>query len=286
QYPYLSVHNGLNIVLYRRDKVIHPSTGHLGARNRRVPPPHASRSMSARPYKKSENDQGYGITKIWSTVPKPMRYKLWNEVVTELMNSDVKVSKSEMRELEIQLQKKWKSIRDCFQKYVANPNRTKKPYIYSRQLQFLLKDQEELPRKEDGGGTTESDDDRPIKKKKVWRSKKKLKLVKEESSEDDNDNSVNFEAIDDSRDYTLDTSETGRSAKVPKISKPQVDEFAFASVDTQMKTESDDPDRMFLLSLLPHLKTIPEEFRLNVKMDMMHVLRNASYNSAREHKLI
>ncbi|KAH9635029.1 hypothetical protein HF086_004383, partial [Spodoptera exigua] len=217
---------------------------------------------------------------------KTMRYKLWNEVVTELMNSDVKVSKSEMRELEIQLQKKWKSIRDCFQKYVANPNRTKKPYIYSRQLQFLLKDQEELPRKEDGGGTTESDDDRPIKKKKVWRSKKKLKLVKEETSEDDNDNSVNFEAIDDSRDYTLDTSETGRSAKVPKASKPQVDEFAFASVDTQMKTESDDPDRMFLLSLLPHLKTIPEEFRLNVKMDMMHVLRNASYNSAREHKLI
>ena len=30
---------------------------------------------------------------------KNMRYKLWNEVVTELMNTDVKVSKSEMREL-------------------------------------------------------------------------------------------------------------------------------------------------------------------------------------------
>lgn len=30
---------------------------------------------------------------------KTMRYKLWNEVVTELMNPEAKVSKSEMREL-------------------------------------------------------------------------------------------------------------------------------------------------------------------------------------------
>lgn len=30
---------------------------------------------------------------------KNMRYRLWNEIVTELMSSDVKVTKSEMREL-------------------------------------------------------------------------------------------------------------------------------------------------------------------------------------------
>uniref|UniRef100_A0A2A4JID6 BESS domain-containing protein n=1 Tax=Heliothis virescens TaxID=7102 RepID=A0A2A4JID6_HELVI len=215
---------------------------------------------------------------------KNMRYKLWNEVVTELLQTDIKVSKSEMRELEIQLQKKWKSIRDCFQKYISNPNRTKKPYIYCRHLQFLLKDQE-LPHKDDEG-TSDSEESKPIKKKRVWRSKKKLKLVKdEETSEEDNDNTFDV-TPDDSREHSMDAAETSRPAKQAKVTKPEIDEFAFANVDAQIKSESDDPDKMFLLSLLPHLKTIPEEFRLNVKMELMQVLRNANYNSVREHKLI
>ena len=186
---------------------------------------------------------------------------------------------------EIQLQKKWKSIRDCFQKYISNPKRTKRPYIYCRQLQFLLKDQG-IPQKEEATvATSESDDDKPIKKKRVWRYKKKLKLVKdEESSEEDIDTTFDV-ALDDSRDYT-DTVETGRPAKMPRISKPPVDEFAFANVDAPVKPESDDPDRMFLLSLLPHFKSVPEELRLNVKMELMQVLRNANYNTVREHKLI
>lgn len=185
------------------------------------------------------------------------------------------------------MQKKWKSLRDCFQKYISNPNRTKRPYIYWRQLQFLLKDQE-VARKDEGEATSESDDDKPIKKKKVWRYKKKLTLVKdEETSEEDNDTTFDVALDNDSRDYnSIDTPETGRPAKVPKMNKPPVDEFAFASVDAQVRPESDDPDRMFLLSLLPHFKSVPEELRLNVKMELMQVLRNANYNSVREHKLI
>ncbi|KAJ8729645.1 hypothetical protein PYW08_001226 [Mythimna loreyi] len=217
---------------------------------------------------------------------KNMRCKLWNEVVTELMNSDVKVSKSEMRELEIQLQKKWKSLRDCFQKYMSNPNRTKRPYIYWKHLQFLLKDQE-TNRKDDGEATSESDEDKPIKKKRVWRYKKKLKLVKDEvTSEEDNDTTFDV-TLDDSRDYnSVDTPEPARPAKMPKLNKPPVDEFAFANVDAPVKPESDDPDRMFLLSLLPHFKSVPEELRLNVKMELMQVLQNAHYSTVRDHKLI
>ncbi|CAH0603422.1 unnamed protein product [Chrysodeixis includens] len=218
---------------------------------------------------------------------KNLRYRLWNEIVSELMSADVKVSKSEMRELEIQLQKKWKSIRDCFQKYITNPNRTKKPYIYCKQLQFLLKEQE-LPRKEDNDASSDSEEVKTTKKKRVWKHKKRFKLVKsEDTSEDDNSNNNTFEvALDDSRDYSNDAIETTRPAKVAKTSKPPIDEFAFASVDTQIKPDPDDCDKMFLLSLLPHLKTIPEEFRLNVKMELMQVLKNANYNSERDHKLI
>ncbi|XP_026757390.2 uncharacterized protein LOC113517059 [Galleria mellonella] len=211
------------------------------------------------------------------------RYKLWNEVVTELMQNDVKLTKSEMRELELQLQKKWKSIRDCFQKYLANPNRTRKPYIYYKQLQFLLKNQTQ-PQNNEGEASSESDEVlKPNRAATSWRCKKKLKIGKEEeqSSDDDNDNTENQE---ESQDYSNDGVDVIIPSKIPKMNK--TDEFAFASVDAPSKNELDDPDRMFLLSLLPHLKTIPEELRLNAKMELMQVLQNANYTATRNHKFI
>ncbi|XP_059059401.1 uncharacterized protein LOC131852701 [Achroia grisella] len=211
------------------------------------------------------------------------RHKLWNEIVTELMQNDVKLSKSEMRELELQLQKKWKSIRDCFQKYIANPNRTRKPYIYFKHLQFLLKNQS-IPENNEGEASSESDEVlKPNRATSSWRCKRKLKIGKEEdqSSEDDNEEIGNHE---ESREYSNDDVDVLVTSKIPKINKP--DEFAFASVDTSTKTEPDDSDRLFLLSLLPHLKTIPEELRLNVKMELMQVLQNANYTATRNHKFI
>ncbi|XP_050362236.1 uncharacterized protein LOC126781338 [Nymphalis io] len=205
---------------------------------------------------------------------KNLRHRLWTEVVNELMTSDVKVSKSEMRELELQLQKKWKSIRDCFQKYVSHPNRTRRPYLYSKQLQFLLKKQMEHPET----GSSESDDGR--NKRRAWRPKKKLKLTKESSEEEnENDNNDDYHL---NEDISIDMPQ-----KHNVISKSNViDEFAFANVDSQVRSDLEDPDKLFLLSLLPHFKSIPEEMRLNVKMDMMQVLRNANYHTAIEHKII
>ncbi|XP_030041099.1 uncharacterized protein LOC115456254 [Manduca sexta] len=214
---------------------------------------------------------------------KNMRFHLWNEVVMALMQTTMKLSKSEIRELEIQLQKKWKSIRDCFQKYLLRPNRTRRPYIYAKQLQFLLRDQD-LPRKDEiEDGTTESDEETKVKK--VWRSRKKLKLIKDEeqTSEDD---VADVDTMVDVRDESNETMEINIPQNShSKMSRSQTDEFAFASVDSQ-KTDTDDPDRLFLLSLLPHMKSIPEEFRLNVKMELMQVLRNANYATSKEHKLI
>lgn len=137
----------------------------------------------------------------------------------------------------------------------------------------------------DREGSSESDGSQKYSKAKVWKStKKKLKLgnTTEQSSEEDNEVD-SFGNNDESRDYSNDGIEISIPSKMAKMSKP--DEFAFANVDAQIK-ENDDPDRLFLLSLLPHLKTIPEEIRLNVKMELMQVLRNANYSLTREHKLI
>ncbi|XP_072937273.1 uncharacterized protein [Epargyreus clarus] len=216
---------------------------------------------------------------------KKVRHKLWTEVVNELMQGDVKVTKSEMRELELQLQKKWKSIRDCFQKYLKDPSRTKRPYIYSKQLQFILKNQA-LP--VENAASSDSDDE--PEKKRIWKSRKKLKWVRanQVSSEEDmadNDNE-NYDNQDDCRSpegIELEIAPTPKTLSTPKL----IDEFAFASVDNNLpKHEHEDPDKLFLLSLLPHLKSIPEEYRLNVKVDLMQVLRNANYHAGRDIKMM
>lgn len=108
-----------------------------------------------------------------------------------------------------------------------------------------------------------------------------MKLAKEEdpvSSDDDNDN-----IQEDSTSFNEVEINVPPPAKGSRTSKQLFDEFAFANVD--QKSE-EDTDKMFLLSLLPHLKSIPEEFRLNVKMELMQVLRQASFSIGTDHKII
>lgn len=182
---------------------------------------------------------------------------------------------------ELQLQKKWKSIRDCFNKYIQNPNRTKRPYVYCKHLQFLLNKSETGAGDQDGrgGASSESDDGR---RQVFWSSrKKKMKLAKEEdpvSSDDDNDNLQEDSTSLNEVEINIPT-----PAKVSRNSKQLFDDFAFANVDQK---NEEDTDKMFLLSLLPHLKAIPEEFRLNVKMELMQVLRQASFSIGTDHKII
>lgn len=98
----------------------------------------------------------------------------------------------------------------------------------------------------------------------MWVPKKKIKIQrKEESDVEDNDNDSYAE------NYNFEVATTIESVET-KPSIVRAGEFAFANV------ESEDLDKMFLLSLLPHLKSIPEEFRLNAKMNLLQVLRVAN----------
>ncbi|KAL4715141.1 hypothetical protein ACJJTC_012188 [Scirpophaga incertulas] len=198
---------------------------------------------------------------------KVVRHQLWQEIVSEMLNTDVKMNKSELRELEIELQKKWKSIRDCFNKYIHNPQRTRRPYIYTKQLQFLLKNQSVEDECSDGDGP----------KRKKWRQRRKMSIKKDDASSEEetrvsesNDDAECTVYVDGEEEYEV-------PKKTAKQNEPPTEEFLFANVDAQQsKYDSDDPDRMFLLSLLPHLKSIPEDMRINVKMDLMQVLQNAN----------
>lgn len=121
-------------------------------------------------------------------------------------------------------------------------------------------------------GDAESDSDEA--QKSTWKRRKSLKLVKnEESSEDDNGGDNYLEEMPVYYDYSeADGSQPTKIAKTSNSRGPE--EFAFANVDS-----SDDCDRMFLLSLLPHLKAIPEEFRMDAKIELMQIIRNAKRKS-------
>lgn len=143
----------------------------------------------------------------------------------------------------------------------------------------------------DAGASSESDEPLAKKPKKhnMWRYKKKFKLTKDddqstEDDENDNNDHGTSDNNEELREYSNDeTNFPEVSLKVGKIPKP--DEFVFANVDAQPKSEGEDPDKLFLISLLPHLKAVPEEARLNVKMDLMQVLRNASYGASSDQKI-
>lgn len=164
----------------------------------------------------------------------------------------------------------------------------------------MLKDRD-YPKKyynRSGNPDVSSESEEPTNTKNVWRLRKRIKLAQaqEQTSEEEqeDEDSTNFDSIEDNdtRDFSIDGITASSSAiKVDRSVEinqevPKTDEFVFASVDTPSKTDNDDPDKLFLISLLPHLKSIPEEFKLNVKMELMQVLRNASYSTGKFHSML
>lgn len=137
------------------------------------------------------------------------------------------------------------------------------------------KEGKQVPSEKEASSESEGEKEKK-RNKKTWKTKRMLKLVKaEEQSSDSDDDNYQEEYVT----YSNDATEHEIPVKVPRISN-KAEEFAFASVDRQQdKIDGEDPDKMFLLSLLPHLKSIPEEYRLNAKMDLMQVLRNANYSA-------
>lgn len=166
-------------------------------------------------------------------------------------------------------------------KYVAKPSRSRRPYIYYKKLQFLLhsSDSTAPPAQAD---PESSDSDSAVKKKFSLRKTCSLTVRQDDSDEDNLDDNCDNNSANNS-----DVEDEVRSppAKISKYNQ-SVDQFAFANVDPVPKPDSDnDPDRLFLLSLLPHLKSVPEAIRLNVKMELMQVLQNANYSLVRDQKL-
>ena len=157
------------------------------------------------------------------------------------------------------MQRKWKSLRDCYSRERLRLAKIKRgssvprktQYIFFNQLAFLEK----------------------VIKGKVTSNNVEEAAIEERPSDIEQPlTSAVGQSVEAWR---------GKRKKVDIIS-PDIECLANAlqaglqAREEREKMKEDDDDRLFLLSLLNPMKKIPEDLRFGVRMQMMQVIRNAT----------
>ncbi|XP_054706245.1 uncharacterized protein LOC129216115 [Uloborus diversus] len=155
-----------------------------------------------------------------------------------------------------QFQRKWKHLRDGFSRELAKQKQEKsgslcsarKKYVYFDHLLFLLR---------------------------VMQGKYTVFDLDDE----------NHQKVDES--YSGDNATLRPLVKKRKTSFPSEETILHSPKDTtqfrcKSPVDESDADRLFMLSFVKELKQVPEEFKLEVKSDIINVFRKAKlYNSSK-----
>ncbi|XP_046395706.1 uncharacterized protein LOC124162969 [Ischnura elegans] len=154
------------------------------------------------------------------------------------------------------LQRKWKSLRDCFSREVSRLKTTKSGsaagrktgYVYFQQLSFL---------------------GQIINKKPTCSSMGTHEQV----------DGAHVQPTEDPSQPTPKTSYVGKRKRAEHTNElEEMVNILKTGLQSRQEREEkleDDSDRMFLLSLLQPLKEIPKNNRLSIKMELMRVLETA-----------
>ncbi|XP_072389300.1 uncharacterized protein [Diabrotica undecimpunctata] len=180
-----------------------------------------------------------------------LKIKCWEELVNIFQDKE-EMSNQEKKQLCVALQKKWKSIRGCYTREVSRQKNLKSgsgggsrksQYVFFQQLQFL---------------------------KPVVAIKEPEHVAGDESVENIE---IDREVVRcPKRKKTKDTT-----------TEPEKDKFLETlnrSIEMREKHEanSEDEDRLFLLSLLGTLKKVPQEKKMVTRIQMMTLFDNATRN--------
>lgn len=143
------------------------------------------------------------------------------------------------------MQRKWKSFRDSFRRELAKMKQSKsgsgadtgrKQYIYFKQLMFLLPICETKPQQEETEPPNNHEEVEPVTpQSRAGQKRKRISTASEEQ------------------------------LLIQTISKNMEKKSA--------EKERDDPDRHFLLSLLPHFKNLQENCKLEVQGQFISILQ-------------
>lgn len=170
------------------------------------------------------------------------------------------------------LQKRWKNLRDCYTRELfrivkVKANGTidrKKGYVFFKQLSFLKKVIKPTTR------TSE------ISANELEALKNELE--REDSAPDNNNHLEDMEVSEDEfQDYnTLPVGVSEDDFNIqPNYTVNIEDIFTSQSTSTSRQSKSVDCDTLFLISLARDLQEIPEERKLDVKIELLQVLKLA-----------
>ncbi|XP_027229943.2 uncharacterized protein [Penaeus vannamei] len=172
--------------------------------------------------------------------------RCWDELVEIFCSGNTK----EKRDVALTLQRKWKSLRDCYarelkkQKTLPSGSKARQnTYIYFRRLQFL--------ENSDAGKDTVSN----------------LEKNEDETTSDDEDVIVERGTTTNSKQKKL---------KLNPADKHFADILERNLLERRKEEENrNDDDRLFCLSLYKELKKVPENLRLMTKIEVLNVIHRA-----------
>ncbi|XP_050676939.1 uncharacterized protein LOC126978858 [Leptidea sinapis] len=173
------------------------------------------------------------------------KVKAWEEIC-ELFVGDFSNKTAKEKNIEVtKLQRKWKSLRDSFNRENAkNKNvasgsaaTSSKQYIYFNHLSFLNSLKEVRPPTDVTNATNDAETSRP----KINRN-------------------INIKRAEKSENEILRTLSENLKRKHDQIS------------------DQNDPDKQFLMSLLPHVKKIDENCKLDFQSEILQLIRKYTHN--------
>ncbi|PNF33634.1 hypothetical protein B7P43_G13017 [Cryptotermes secundus] len=207
------------------------------------------------------------------------RPSLWDSSATEYANRDLKqrnweelveifgggdLSTAEKKELGQELQKRWKNLRGCYVREVKRQNdiksgsgagSRKSEYVYYKQLQFL----QEVVAIRDADIQEESTED----------------SRNEEAQTQDTQNNVEKRSRKRKRFQTKQQNFQNETDHLVEVLNRSIERKG------QREKSEDDEDRMFLLSLLTSLKSVPPEKKMTLKINMMSLINEAMQENPR-----
>lgn len=181
----------------------------------------------------------------------------WDEVIKKFCPEFDKKSNAEKNNIALRFQRKWKSLRDCYSRELLKMKKEKlgtgvpvnrKQYMYYNQLSFLqtvvkpmssvtvnIDNLSKVVKKE-----TEKNTEMDINRKTRTKSKRSVNETRQ---------------VEEDKLFV---------AVAEKIMKGKAQE-----------TIEKDEDTLFVLSLVPELKKIPEDMKLDVKCELLNVFKKA-----------
>ncbi|XP_011497804.1 PREDICTED: uncharacterized protein LOC105362149, partial [Ceratosolen solmsi marchali] len=210
----------------------------------------------------------------------------WEQVCELMVAKWRSMSDEEKNAEEKSLRSKWRNIRDYFMKELklqrmrkgSAAGRKRKKYMYFDQLLFLVPNVESKQRNYRANYTTKCKNVKSEVEMDTYHimQEYEMPLTHEDVSEDYTNNSYDEDQCKYMSVSQFPKSMCETSMAIGADDFPDV--ISSNSSSQKFKFEDDDYDRMFLLSLLPIMRRIPEDKKVDVRIQMQQALALAIHS--------